>query len=154
MKIIFLYSFKNIGKDRVIKEREITESMEPNNCENCVVQLEQNDVIIKKNELGNLQFKIIITPKIYINKILIENMKKSVKFIFKPSKKLIYSTRDTDLYIVKQSANGTQTNLFNALNPNFINFIKLNKGVNQIKMTADEDITKAKITIYEEYKSI
>ncbi len=64
MKIIFLYSFKNIGKDRVIKEREITESMETNNCENCVVQLEQNDVIIKKNELGNLQFKIIITPKI------------------------------------------------------------------------------------------
>ena len=64
MKIIFLYSFKNIGKDRVIKEREITESMEPNNCENCVVELEQNDVIIKKNELGSLQFKIIITPKI------------------------------------------------------------------------------------------
>jgi len=59
-----LYSFKNIGKVRVIKEREITESMEPNNCENCVVELEQNDVIIKKNELGSLQFKIIITPKI------------------------------------------------------------------------------------------
>ena len=59
-----LYSFKNIGKVRVIKEREITESMEPKNCENCVVELEQNDVIIKKNELGNLQFKIIITPKI------------------------------------------------------------------------------------------
>ena len=59
-----LYSFKNIGKVRVIKEKEVTENMEPKDCENCVVELEQNDVIVKKNELGNIQFKIIITPKI------------------------------------------------------------------------------------------
>lgn len=70
------------------------------------------------------------------------------------NERLIYSTRDTDLYLVKQDANGVETNLFNALNPNFVNFIKLNKGVNQIKLTADEDITKAKITIYVEYKAV
>lgn len=70
------------------------------------------------------------------------------------NEKLIYSTRDTDLYIVKQDVNGVKTNLFDALNPNFINFMKLSKGVNQIKLAADEDITKAKITIYEEFKSI
>lgn len=70
------------------------------------------------------------------------------------NEKLIYSTRDTDLYLVKEDANGEQINLFNALNPNFINFIKLNKGVNQIKLIADEDITRAKITIYVEYKAV
>ena len=59
-----IYSFKNIGKVRIIKENEITENMEPKNCENCVVELEQNALLIKKNELGNIQFKIIITPNI------------------------------------------------------------------------------------------
>lgn len=58
------------------------------------------------------------------------------------------------MYLVKEDSNGIQTNLFDALNPNFINFIKLNKGINQIKMSADEDITKAKITIYVEYKAV
>lgn len=70
------------------------------------------------------------------------------------NEKIIYSTKDTDLYLVKESANGMQTNLFSVLDPNFVNFMKLNKGVNQIKLTADDDITKAKITIYVEYKAV
>ena len=68
--------------------------------------------------------------------------------------KLIYCTKDTDLIIKKQNADGTEENLFDLLNPNFINFIKLNKGINQVKLLAEEDITKAKITIYVEYKAV
>ena len=58
------------------------------------------------------------------------------------------------MYLIKKDANGNETNLFDVLNPNFINFMKLSKGVNQIKLAADEDITKAKITIYVEYKAV
>ena len=70
------------------------------------------------------------------------------------NEKLIYCTKDTELLIKKQNSDGTETNLFDLLSPNFINFIKLNKGINQIKLLAEEDITKAKITIYEEYKAV
>ena len=70
------------------------------------------------------------------------------------NEKLIYCTKDTELLIKKQNADGTEENLFDLLSPNFINFIKLNKGINQVKLLAEEDITKAKITIYEEYKAV
>ena len=62
-----IYSFKNQGKVRVLKEDEITENLEPKDCEDCIVELNQEDVIIKKNETGKIQFKIIITPKINNN---------------------------------------------------------------------------------------
>lgn len=68
--------------------------------------------------------------------------------------KLIYCTKDTDLYLKKQNVDGTETNLFECLSPNFINFLKLNKGVNTIKLMAEQDITKAKLTIYVEYKAV
>lgn len=70
------------------------------------------------------------------------------------NEKMIYCTRDTDLYLIKQDAEGTETNLFECLSPNFVNFLKLNKGVNTIKLLAEQDITKAKITIYVEYKAV
>lgn len=68
--------------------------------------------------------------------------------------KLIYCTKDTELTIKKQNKDGMEENLFDLLNPNFINFIKLNKGTNQIKLLAEEDIKKAKITVYVEYKAV
>lgn len=89
---------------------------------------------------------------IYKNKELTGSLELEIEI--QEHERLIYSTRDTDLYLVKQDANGVETNLFDALNPNFINFIKLNKGVNQIKLIADEDITKARITVYVEYKAV
>lgn len=70
------------------------------------------------------------------------------------NEKLIYCTRDTDLYLIKQDTEGVETNLFECLSPNFVNFLKLNKGVNVIKLLAEQDITKAKITTYVEYKAV
>lgn len=89
---------------------------------------------------------------IYKDKELIGSLELPVEI--QANEKLVYSTRDTDLYLIKKDANGNETNLFDVLNPNFINFMKLSKGVNQIKLAADEDITKAKITIYVEYKAV
>lgn len=67
--------------------------------------------------------------------------------------RFIYNTKDTEQEIVKVSEN-EKTNLFNFLNPNFINFYKLRKGVSTIRLEADGEITSGKLTIYVQYKAV
>lgn len=67
--------------------------------------------------------------------------------------KFVYNTKDTEQEIYKESS-GTKTNLFSFLNPNFINFIKLGKGVSTIRLEADAEITSGKLTIYIQYKAV
>lgn len=67
--------------------------------------------------------------------------------------KFVYSTKDTEQAIYKE-ANGLKTNLFAFLNPNFINFYKLRKGVSTIRLEADGEITSGKLTIYVQYKAV
>ena len=65
----------------------------------------------------------------------------------------IYNTKDTEQEIVRVSEN-ERTNLFDFLNPNFINFFKLRKGVSTIRLEADGEITSGKLTIYVQYKAV
>lgn len=65
----------------------------------------------------------------------------------------IYNTKDTEQKIVKKNGS-IETNLFEFLNPNFINFFKLRKGVSTIKLEADNEITSGKLTIYVQYKAV
>ena len=65
----------------------------------------------------------------------------------------IYNTKDTEQQIVKINSNET-TNLFDFLNPNFINFYKLRKGTSKIRLEADGEITSGKLTIYVQYKAV
>lgn len=65
----------------------------------------------------------------------------------------IYNTKDTEQQIIKTSGSGT-TNLFDFLNPNFINFFKLRKGASTIRLEADGEITSGKLTIYVQYKAV
>ena len=67
--------------------------------------------------------------------------------------KFVYNTKDTEQAIYKEN-NGTITNLFSYLNPNFINFMKLRKGVSTIRLEADGEITSGKLTIYVQYKAV
>ncbi len=67
--------------------------------------------------------------------------------------KFIYNTKDTEQEIYKMSS-GVRTNLFDFLNPNFINFFKLRKGVSTIRLEADGEITSGKLTIYVQYKAV
>lgn len=67
--------------------------------------------------------------------------------------KFIYNTKDTGEQIYKEGAMGKE-NLFNFLNPNFINFYKLRKGVSKIRLEADNEITNGKLTIYVQYKAV
>lgn len=61
----------------------------------------------------------------------------------------IYNTKDTELEISK---NGT--NLFDFLNPNFVNFYKLRKGASKIRLSAQNEITSGSLTIYVQYKVV
>ena len=70
--------------------------------------------------------------------------------------KLLYSTVDNDIYLCKQEYDGTLTNLFK--NP-YIDISKNNifqipKGVCEIKLTADDEISNAKLTILEQFKVV
>lgn len=65
----------------------------------------------------------------------------------------VYNTKDTEQAIYKES-NGTKTNLFDFLNPNFINFFKLRKGASTIRLESDGEITSGKLTIYVQYKAV
>lgn len=65
----------------------------------------------------------------------------------------IYNTKDTEQEIVKIGSTGT-TNLFDFLNPNFINFFKLRKGTSKIRLEAENEITSGKLTIYMQYKAV
>lgn len=65
----------------------------------------------------------------------------------------IYNTKDTEQEIIKTNGT-TKTNLFDFLNPNFINFFKLRKGASTIRLEADGEITSGKLTIYIQYKAV
>ena len=70
--------------------------------------------------------------------------------------KLLYSSLENDIYILKQNADGTTTNLFDL---DFIdlqnqNIFRLKKGINEIRLEADNDIVNAKIVIFPRYKVV
>ena len=65
----------------------------------------------------------------------------------------VYNTKETEQEITKVTSTG-KNNLFNFLNPNFVNFFKLRKGASTIRLEADGEITSGKITIYVQYKAV
>ena len=71
--------------------------------------------------------------------------------------KLLYGTKENDFYIMKRNADGTKTSLFNLDVINFENdnVIRLpqNKSC-EIKISADNEVTNAQITILTFYKAV
>lgn len=70
--------------------------------------------------------------------------------------KYLFSSKDGELYIKKQNTDGTYENLFK--NPYIdiknINIFKLPLGVSKLQIHADNDISDARISILEFYKSV
>ena len=58
-----LYSYKNKGKVRIIKENE-TMNPENNDCMECLVELNQDNLVINKSKDNLFQFKLMLNPKI------------------------------------------------------------------------------------------
>ena len=71
--------------------------------------------------------------------------------------KLIYDTRENQFYIGKQNTDGTLTSLFSLDYIDFENdnVIRLPKGKScEIKLTADNEVLNAQLTIYPRYKAV
>lgn len=71
--------------------------------------------------------------------------------------KLLYSSRENDFYIKKQNGNGTYTDLFSLSYINFANdnVIRIPKNKScQIRLTADNDVLNAQVTILAFYKAV
>lgn len=96
----------------------------------------------------------VINPKfeVYVNKNKIFEL--AIDETLEEYEKILYSTKDDDLYIYKENQDGTLTNYFDYLDINNINFVKLPRGVCEIRLSADSDITNAKLTVYLEYKAV
>lgn len=71
--------------------------------------------------------------------------------------KLLYDTRENQFYIGKQNTDGTTTSLFSLDYIDFYNdnVIRLPKNKScEIKLTADNEVLNAKITIYPRYRAV
>ena len=96
----------------------------------------------------------VINPhlELYSNKIKIAEL--AFNMTLEEFEKILYSTKDDELYVYKENADGTLTNLFEDLDLQNYNFIKIPQGVSEIKLSADNEITDAKLTIFVEYKAV
>lgn len=71
--------------------------------------------------------------------------------------KLLYGTKENDFYIKKQNTNGTFTSLFSldVIDINNDNVIRIPKNKNcELVLTADDEVSNAKVTILSYYKAI
>ena len=69
----------------------------------------------------------------------------------------MYSSKDGDSYVKKRNTDGTYTDLYNltVLEFNNNNILKLPVGKNsEIRITADDDISKATLQVFTYYKAV
>lgn len=70
--------------------------------------------------------------------------------------KLLYSSKTGEIYIQKQNTDGTRENLWKKdyIDITKQNIFKLPVGVSEIRLTADDDVLNAKLTIFPQYKVV
>lgn len=70
--------------------------------------------------------------------------------------KLLYSSKTGEIYIQKQNSDGTKENLWKNqyIDIRKQNIFKLPLGVSEIRLTADDDVLNAKLTIFPQYKVV
>lgn len=96
----------------------------------------------------------VINPclAIYSNKNKVAEIKFNITL--EEYEKILYSTKDDELYVYKENTDGTLTNIFEELDLQNYNFIKIPQGVSEIRLSADSEITDAKLIIFVEYKAV
>ena len=71
--------------------------------------------------------------------------------------KFLYSSKTGEIYIQKQNADGTKENLWKQQYITDItktNILKLPIGVCEIRLTADDDVSNAKLIVFPQYKAV
>ena len=92
--------------------------------------------------------------EIIVNETTIANL--TIPVSLTSYEKLLYSSKTGDIYIRKQLADGTYENLFTKqyIDITNNNIFKLPLGASEIRFTADDEITSAKLIIYPQYKAV
>lgn len=93
--------------------------------------------------------------QLYIDGVLAQEL--AVNITIAEGEKLLYSSRENDFYIKRQNENGTYTDLFSLSYINFANdnVIRIPKNKScQIRLTADNDVLNAQVTILAFYKAV
>lgn len=99
----------------------------------------------------------VANPKIqlYIEGILYQEVPFTITLT--QYEKLLYGTKENDFYLLKQEGDGTTSNIFNlsVVEFNNDNVIRLPQDKScELRLVADNDITKAQVKIYTYYKAI
>ena len=96
----------------------------------------------------------VLNPKIqvYVNKQKIYEL--ALNITIEENEKLMYSTKDNDLFLYLIHADNSVENLFNDLDLNNINFFKLPKGVSEVRIRGENEILNTRLTIFEEYVAV
>ena len=120
----------------------------------------ENRNIIFENK-GHVEASFLLELNGYLKNpaisIYVDNEKKyelALNLILERNEKIIYSTEDDNLRLCLIDENGNETNLFNELDLNKINFFKIPKGVSELRLTADNEILNSKLTIFVEYIAV
>lgn len=96
----------------------------------------------------------VLNPKVqvYVNNEKIYEL--ALNIAVEENEKLMYSTKDNDLFLYLIHADNSVENLFNYLDLNNINFFKLPKGVSEVRISGENEILNTRLTIFEEYVAV
>ena len=96
----------------------------------------------------------VLNPKVqvYVNNEKIYEL--ALNIAVEENEKLMYSTKDNDLFLYLIHADNSVENLFNYLDLNNINFFKLPKGVSEVRIRGENEILNTRLTIFEEYVAV
>lgn len=91
---------------------------------------------------------------VYVNEKEVYRLK--IPIIIEEYEKLLYSTDDDNLYLYKQEKDGTFTILFKNeyIDISNTNIFKLPKGISEVRLTADNEVLSAKLSIIEQFKVV
>lgn len=122
---------------------------------------DMRNIIFNNEGHVDAPFKVEIAGTVINPKIAIYRDNELVNILQLPitinqNEKLLYSSLENDIYILKQNADGTITNLFDLdfINLQNQNIFRLKRGINEIRLQAENDIVNAKIVIFPRYKVV
>lgn len=99
----------------------------------------------------------LVNPRIelYVDGELYQSVKITVEI--QEYEKLLYGTKENDFYIMKQNTDGTTTSLFDLDHIEFENDNVIRIPVNrscELRLTADNEVLNAQVTVLPQYKSV
>lgn len=99
----------------------------------------------------------VVNPRIelYVEGELYQTIK--INVTIEEYEKLLYDTREGEFFLGRQNTDGTRSDLFDLehINPENDNVLRLFKNKNcEIRLTGDNEVLSAQITVYPQYKIV